>query len=121
MPCAEADNRLQAYFDTELDAVAAAAFESHLASCGECRAALEELRSMRAALRSALPYERAPAALGTRISAALDRESQAAAAPAAAPLARAPRAPSGAASLPAPAAACSPVSPCFSSRRRARS
>jgi anti-sigma factor RsiW len=76
MPCAESDDRLQAYFDAELDAVAAAAFESHLASCGECRAALEGLHSMRAALRSALPYEHAPVALGRRIAAALDRESQ---------------------------------------------
>ena len=74
MPCAEIDDRLQAYFDGELDAVAAAAYESHLARCAPCHAALEELRELRTALRTELPYERAPAALAARIGAALDRE-----------------------------------------------
>ena len=33
MPCAETEDRLQAYFDGELDALAAAAFEAHLRRC----------------------------------------------------------------------------------------
>ncbi len=74
MPCVEIDDRLQAYFDGELDAVAAAAFETHLARCAPCRAALEELRELREGLRAGLPYERAPAALVARIGVALDRE-----------------------------------------------
>jgi anti-sigma factor RsiW len=74
MPCAEGESRLHAYFDGELDALAAAAFEGHLQSCAECRAALESLKAMRSALRAELPYERAPAALAARITAALDRE-----------------------------------------------
>jgi anti-sigma factor RsiW len=77
MPCAETERRLHAYFDGELDALGAAAFEEHLESCAECRAALEELKTIRAALRSELAQERAPAALAARISAALDREAAA--------------------------------------------
>jgi anti-sigma factor RsiW len=82
MPCAETESRLHAYLDGELDALAAAAFEGHLESCAECRAALEGLEAMRAALRAELPYERAPAALAARVTAALDREASAAAPPA---------------------------------------
>jgi anti-sigma factor RsiW len=74
MPCAETERRLHAYFDGELDALGAAAFEGHLENCAECRAALEALDSMRSALRTELPYERAPAALAARIAAALDQE-----------------------------------------------
>ena len=77
MPCAETERRLHAYFDGELDALGAAAFESHLETCAECRAALEDLKAMRSALRAELPYERAPAALAARITAALDRETAA--------------------------------------------
>src|ERR1700677_2846646 len=79
MPCAETETRLQAYFDGELDALAAAAFEAHLESCAECRAALGDLEVMRSALRTELPYERAPAALAARIGAALDGGTSAAA------------------------------------------
>jgi anti-sigma factor RsiW len=79
MPCAETESRLHAYFDGALDALAAVAFEAHLESCAECRAALGDLEAMRAALRTELPYERPPAALTARISAALDRETSAAA------------------------------------------
>jgi len=74
MPCAEAESRLHAYLDGELDALGASAFEHHLETCAECRAALEGLEAMRLALRAELPYEHAPAALAARIGAALDRE-----------------------------------------------
>jgi anti-sigma factor RsiW len=77
MPCAETESRLHAYFDGELDALGAAAFDSHLESCAECRAALADLEAMRSALRAELAYERAPDALAARISAALDRETAA--------------------------------------------
>jgi anti-sigma factor (TIGR02949 family) len=80
MPCAETESRLHAYFDGELDALAAAAFEAHLETCAECRAALEGLEAMRSALRAELPNERAPAELAARVTAALDREASAAAA-----------------------------------------
>ena len=77
MPCAETERRLHAYFDGELDALGAAAFETHLETCAQCRAALEDLKVMRSALRADLSYERAPAALAARITAALDRETMA--------------------------------------------
>jgi anti-sigma factor RsiW len=79
MPCAETESRLHAYFDGELDALAAAAFEVHLEACAECRSALEGLEAMRSALRTELPFERAPGELAARVSAALDREASAAA------------------------------------------
>jgi anti-sigma factor RsiW len=77
MPCAETETRLHAYFDGEMDAVAAAQFERHLEACAECRSALGELEAMRAALRRELPYARMPRALVDRLAAALDRESAA--------------------------------------------
>jgi len=73
--CAETNTRLPVYFDGELDALAAAELEQHLAGCAECRAGLEELRDLRAALRRELKFRPTPPELKTRISAALDRES----------------------------------------------
>jgi anti-sigma factor RsiW len=78
MPCAETDTRLHAYFDGEMDVLAAADFERHIEGCSECRSALAELRAMRAALKRELPYARTPSELAGRLSAALDRESAAA-------------------------------------------
>jgi anti-sigma factor RsiW len=74
MPCAEANRRLPAYFDGELDALAAADMERHLAGCAGCRASLEELTELRAALRSELNFRPTPPELKARIAAALDRE-----------------------------------------------
>jgi anti-sigma factor RsiW len=78
-----AEPRLEAYFDGELDAPAAAEFERHLETCASCRAALEELAELRAALRRELPYEHAPRALSARIAMALDAEAALSAPPAA--------------------------------------
>ncbi|MBV8341398.1 MAG: zf-HC2 domain-containing protein, partial [Gammaproteobacteria bacterium] len=47
MQCAES-LRLQAYFDGEVDAVAAAEIERHAGRCPECRALLEDLEQTRA-------------------------------------------------------------------------
>jgi anti-sigma factor RsiW len=69
------NRRLPAYFDGELDALAAADMEGHLAGCAECRATLEELTELRAALRRELHVGPAPPELRARIAAALDRES----------------------------------------------
>jgi mycothiol system anti-sigma-R factor len=77
MPCAEPSIRLQAYFDGELDAVTSAEIERHLDACADCRAILSELEELRTAVRGHSTFERAPAALRERISAALDRESEA--------------------------------------------
>jgi anti-sigma factor RsiW len=91
--CAESP-RLQAYFDGEVDVIAAAEFERHLESCAECRVALQELQETRSALRSGLTYVRTPPELRARILRALDRESASAAAPSPA---QAPRPPARAA------------------------
>jgi len=66
--------RAQAYFDGELDAAAAAAFERHVEHCAECRTTLEDHQRLRTALRADLASEQAPAALRARIGRALDRE-----------------------------------------------
>jgi anti-sigma factor RsiW len=71
MQCAES-LRIQAYFDGELDALAAADMERHSESCSECRALLEDLERVRTALREELPYPSAPPALRARISRSLD-------------------------------------------------
>lgn len=61
----------QAYFDRELDALAAAELERHLQGCEHCRAQLAALEHTRVALRS-LPDEPAPASLQRRLRLALD-------------------------------------------------
>jgi anti-sigma factor RsiW len=73
--CAES-LRVQAYFDGELDAASAAGMEGHLEHCAECRATLTDLTQLRAALRSDVEHPRAPAALRSRIVAALDHETE---------------------------------------------
>jgi anti-sigma factor RsiW len=84
--CAER-SRIQAYFDGEVDAVAAADIERHAERCPECRALLADLEQWRTRLRRELPYEQAPPQLRTRIAAMLARE------PAVTTQARAPRLP----------------------------
>jgi anti-sigma factor RsiW len=46
----------------------------HLTHCAACSAQLEEMQSMQAAIRSNLPYHRAPPGLAARIGAMLPRE-----------------------------------------------
>jgi anti-sigma factor RsiW len=67
--------RAQAYFDGEVDSISAAEIERHAEHCAECRALLQELGSMRAAIRGDVPHERAPPELRARILLALDQES----------------------------------------------
>jgi anti-sigma factor RsiW len=71
--CAES-LRVQAYFDSQLDPLAADQIERHIEHCAECRALLEDLQEVRTKLRQELKFELAPAALQSRIFAALDRE-----------------------------------------------
>jgi len=73
MRCAES-LRVQAYFDGELDALSAADVERHSDACSECRAQLEDLKQLRAALRQDLTYARTPPVLRARITRALDQE-----------------------------------------------
>jgi anti-sigma factor RsiW len=74
MQCAES-LRVQAYFDGELDALAAADVESHSEACNECRALLEDMQQTRTALRRDLTYASTPPALRARIMRSLDEES----------------------------------------------
>ena len=73
MQCAES-LRVQAYFDGEVDALAAAEIERHAGHCPECRALLQDLERTRAGIRRDLDYGQAPAALRERIERALDDE-----------------------------------------------
>jgi anti-sigma factor RsiW len=73
VPCAESP-RIGAYFDGELDAVAATLMEGHLESCAECRSCLEDLQNTRDLLRREVAYSHAPPQLRARILRALDEQ-----------------------------------------------
>ncbi len=59
--------RLHAYADGELDAAGTKAVEAHLATCAACRAELDEIRRLKAALRTLDFSERAPEDLAAGI------------------------------------------------------
>ena len=71
MACADS---LHPYFDGELAAAEARAFEAHLADCPDCQRRLEALNAQRAQLRAVSAGVTASRALGARIGAALDAE-----------------------------------------------
>ncbi len=73
MACPEA-LRVQAYFDGELDASAAAEIERHLEACSECAALLRSLEALCGALRQQATYHRASPKLKAQVARALDRE-----------------------------------------------
>ena len=75
MQCAEV-LRVQAYFDGEVDAVAALEVERHAEHCPECRALLEHLANTRARIRGELEFAAAPPQLRARISRLLDEEAR---------------------------------------------
>ena len=76
MQCAESP-RIQAYFDSEVDAVSAAEIERHLEHCAECRALLSDLEQVRGVLRRGVNYARTPPLLRAKIMRALDQETEA--------------------------------------------
>jgi anti-sigma factor RsiW len=61
-------DRLQAYFDGELDAVGAAQVETHLETCADCAAVLEQADSVRALMRGTASYHRASDALRAAVT-----------------------------------------------------
>jgi mycothiol system anti-sigma-R factor len=67
MTCEISQALLHGYLDGELDPLRAQEFERHLESCSPCIAQLEEQESLRASLRAAKLYERAPAGLDKKI------------------------------------------------------
>ena len=80
MACAES-LRVQAYFDGELDALAAVDVERHLEGCADCRALRADLERLRAAIRTDLTPQLRPQ-LRARVALALDAEDGPARAPA---------------------------------------
>jgi mycothiol system anti-sigma-R factor len=71
--CDQSQLQVHAYFDGELDAPSAAAFETHLKSCTECRSALASEEALRESITQANLYERAPAQLRQSIAAQLPK------------------------------------------------
>ena len=74
MNCTETRGRLHAYLDRELDLETALALERHLASCADCRAALETQSSLQAGIRRHAHRHPAPEGLAARIRSQLARE-----------------------------------------------
>ena len=77
MNCAEAEVMLHALIDGELDAGHARDVEAHIASCAACAEKLAAFRAMRETMDGAGLKHKAPAALRTRIEAALPLPAQA--------------------------------------------
>jgi anti-sigma factor RsiW len=73
MLCSEAQ-RVQAYFDGELDAGASAVIEQHLAHCAGCAALMRDLQSTRDVVREEGSYYRASPKLHSQVTGLLDRE-----------------------------------------------
>jgi anti-sigma factor (TIGR02949 family) len=65
--CPEIARLLDAYADGELDAHSAHAVEAHLSGCARCRASLQSVQALRAALLRAGADDAAPSALRERI------------------------------------------------------
>ncbi len=74
MECDRAVVLLPPLIDGALRPVARLRVNRHIAGCAACAGKLEELRAMQAAIRTNLPYHRAPPGLAARIGAALPRE-----------------------------------------------
>lgn len=72
MTCPELP-RTEAYFDREVDALAAADLEGHIGTCAECQTLFQDLDITRKSLRARQPHT-APPELRARILLALDEE-----------------------------------------------
>ena len=74
MACDQSQSVAHAYLDGELDAVRAAEFERHLATCPDCTATVEQWNALRAVMQSAALREPAPARLKERVYGELHRD-----------------------------------------------
>jgi anti-sigma factor RsiW len=74
MECDRATGLLSPLVDSALGPIARWRVGRHITGCSACADKLEELRAMRAAIRTKLTYHRAPPGLAARIGAALPRE-----------------------------------------------
>ncbi|MBV9303992.1 MAG: anti-sigma factor [Acidobacteriaceae bacterium] len=71
MNCDLIHDSLDAYFDRELDVLAARDFERHLNHCDACRVTFEHYRNRQRTVRAQLPYFQAPEGLVYKIRAQL--------------------------------------------------
>ena len=71
MICDEMKPLLNARIDDEIDPVQRAALDAHVETCSSCATELEELQSVRHAIRGDLPYYKAPLDLRNRVRFAL--------------------------------------------------
>jgi anti-sigma factor RsiW len=74
MECERAAGLLSGLIDSALGPLARLRVQRHVAGCSACAARLEELRAMQAAIRTKLPFHRAPPGLAARIGSSLPRE-----------------------------------------------
>jgi anti-sigma factor RsiW len=74
MECDRAGGLLSGLVDNALRPLARLRVSRHVAGCDACATKVEELRAMQAAVRTKLPYHRAPPGLAARIGASLPRE-----------------------------------------------
>lgn len=65
--------RLHGYLDGELDLVRSLEIECHLQECQKCSREYRNLQALRSAIRTKLPYYRAPAGLRKRFDAMLEQ------------------------------------------------
>lgn len=73
MNCDEASTRIAAWTDDELDAMASAEVERHVAGCARCGEEGDALRALRKRIRDEVPYHAAPPALRQRVRAIAPR------------------------------------------------
>ena len=71
MTCDEVKPLLNARMDDEIDPSRRAALDSHVETCSSCAAELDELQSVRHAIREEMPYYKAPPDLRNRVRFAL--------------------------------------------------
>jgi anti-sigma factor (TIGR02949 family) len=71
MSCDEVKPLLNAFADGEIHPVQRSAVDSHVRTCSSCAADLEQLENVRRAIRSALPYRKAPEGLRDQVRFAL--------------------------------------------------
>jgi anti-sigma factor RsiW len=75
MSCRETQELLHGYVDGELDLVRSLEMERHFRECPACATDYENLRGMRSAMSSSIPYFQPPAGLEKRLHARLRAES----------------------------------------------
>lgn len=67
MDCKECNVLLDGYVDSEFDALTTARMESHLQTCSSCQQRLREYMDLRALVKNAVPYFKAPESLRNRL------------------------------------------------------